>query len=128
MVRIRRFNVVKTSTVVALMYMVISAIFVIPFFVLFAIIGVSFVPGAAARGSLAIGGLVGAVVVVLLYGVLAWVFTAIACAIYNLVAGWVGGIEVEVDRPDPPAPPPAWMVTGPPPAPPISGPSSSPGV
>jgi hypothetical protein len=32
-----------------------------------------------------------------LYGVCGFVFTAIACAIYNVVAGLVGGIEVELD-------------------------------
>jgi hypothetical protein len=33
----------------------------------------------------------------ILYGVLGFIFTAIGCALYNLVAGWVGGIEVELD-------------------------------
>jgi hypothetical protein len=32
----------------------------------------------------------------LFYGLLGFVFTAIGCIIYNLVAGWVGGIEVEI--------------------------------
>jgi len=44
MVRIRRFSVVKTATVVALMYMVIVAVFAIPFFLLFAVTGVSVNP------------------------------------------------------------------------------------
>ena len=38
-------------------------------------------------------GLLGALV----YGVVGWVMTAIGCAIYNLVAGWVGGIEVQLE-------------------------------
>ena len=33
-----------------------------------------------------------------LYGVVGWILTAIGCAVYNLVAGWVGGIEVQVDQ------------------------------
>ena len=111
MVRIRRFNVVKTATVVALMYMVIVAIFAIPFFLLFAIAGVSVNGGPTESTGLVAGGIVFAVLAVLFYGLLGWVFTAIACAIYNVVAGWVGGIEVEVDRPESPAPPPAWMTT-----------------
>ena len=126
MVRIRRFNVLKTSTVVALMYMVITAIFVVPFFLLFAIVGVAVVPGESPTGSVAIGVLVGIVVVVFLYGAIGWVFTAIACEIYNVVAGWVGGIEVEVDRVEPPTPPPAWMMPGTPPtAPPAAGPPTA---
>ena len=126
MVRIRRFNVLKTATVVALMYMVIVAIFAIPFFLLFAIAGVS-TNGGPTQGANVFGGLAVAFVAVLFYGLLGWVFTAVGCLIYNLVAGWVGGIEVEVDRVEPPAPPPAWMAPGmTPPAPPAAGPPSTP--
>ncbi len=32
----------------------------------------------------------------LLYGVLGGVFSAIGAGIYNLVAGWVGGLEVDI--------------------------------
>jgi hypothetical protein len=126
MVRIRRFNVVKTATVVALMYMVIVAIFAIPFFLLFAIAGVSVNGGPTQSTGLVAGGIVFAVLAVLFYGLLGWVFTAIACLIYNLVAGWVGGIEVEVDRVEPPAPPPTWMTTTTPPSPPTAAPPSPP--
>ena len=41
MYRIRRFNVVKTATVVAVMYMVIIAVFVVPFLILFAFVGIA---------------------------------------------------------------------------------------
>lgn len=111
MVRIRRFNVIKTATVVALMYIVIVAIFAIPFLLIFGIAGVSMNGGPDVGAGLA-GILIFGVVIALFYGLLGWVFTAIACLIYNLVAGWVGGIEVEVDRVEPPAPPPAWMAPG----------------
>jgi hypothetical protein len=33
----------------------------------------------------------------IIYGVCGFIFTAIGCAIYNFVAGLVGGIEVELD-------------------------------
>jgi hypothetical protein len=129
MVRIRRFNVVKTATVVALMYIVIVAIFAIPFLLIFGIAGVSLNGGPNVGAGLA-GILIAGVFVVLVYGLLGWVFTAIACVIYNLVAGWVGGIEVEVDRVEPPPPPPAWLAPGAappgPPAPPAAGPPSVP--
>ena len=125
MVRIRRFNVVKTATVVALMYMVIVAIFAIPFFLFVAVAGVSVNGGPTQSTGLLTGGVVFALLAVLLYGLLGWAFTAIACLIYNLVAGWVGGIEVEVERPEPPAPPPTWMTTSTPPAP-SAGPPSAP--
>jgi hypothetical protein len=54
----------------------------------------------------------------LIYGVIGWIFTAIACAIYNLAAGWVGGIEVQVDQSAPPPVPQLWAPSAPPPAPP----------
>ena len=119
MVRIRRFNVIKTANVVALMYVVLIAIFAIPFLLIFGIAGVS-TNGGPSVGAGLVGILVGGVFVALLYGLLGWVFTAVGCVIYNVVAGWVGGIEVQVDRVEPPAPPPAWMAPGaqPPTAPP----------
>jgi hypothetical protein len=117
MYTIRRFSVVKTATVVAVMYVVIVAIFIIPF---------AFLALAFGRGDSGAGGLVGVLVfgllAALLYGVFGWIFTAIACAIYNLAAGWVGGIEVQVDQS---APPPAQQLWAPstPSAPPPASPA-----
>lgn len=107
MYRIRRFNVLKTATVVGVMYMVIIAIFVVPFLLLFSFVGIA----GSSQGQ---GGGVGAILgiglfAIFFYGILGWVFTAIACVIYNAVAGWIGGIEVQVEPVAPPAPPPAWI-------------------
>jgi hypothetical protein len=50
--------------------------------------------GAGAFGAL-LG--VGAIVVLpILYGCLGFVFTMLAAALYNLVAGWVGGVELDI--------------------------------
>jgi hypothetical protein len=52
------------------------------------------------------------------YAAIGWVMTAIACALYNLVAGWVGGIEVEIEGLPPSGPgygspySPGYPVTG----------------
>jgi hypothetical protein len=54
------------------------------------------------------------------------VFTAIALAIYNLAARWVGGIEVEIESVAPPPPVPTWGATLPPSAPPPTIPPASP--
>lgn len=40
---------------------------------------------------------VGAIVVLpIFYGVLGFVFSLIGAALYNLIAGWVGGVELDV--------------------------------
>ena len=121
MYTIRRFSVMKTATVVAVMYVIIVAIFFIPI----ALLTVAF-----ARGDSAAGGVIGIVVfgllAALLYGVIGWIFTAIACAVYNLAAGWVGGIEVHVDQVTPPSAPQLWAPSAPPAVPPgPSGPAAS---
>lgn len=119
MYRIRRFGVMKTATVVAVMYVVIIAIFVVPF----AILAMAFRSDAAGGGAVLVFGLVAALV----YGAAGWVITAIACALYNLVAGWTGGIEVQVEAVGPPPPIPVWgttagtPTTSSPPAPPPYG-------
>ena len=57
-------------------------------------LGQSAVPGARVLG---LGMGFGAIIVFpLLYGVIGGVFAAIGAAIYNLVAGWVGGLEVDI--------------------------------
>lgn len=126
MVRIRRFSVVKTATVVALMYTVIVAVFAIPLFLLVAIAGVSTNGGPTQAVGSGFGLLIVAIVAALVYGLIGWIATAILCLLYNFVAGLVGGIEVEVDRAEPPAPPPAWMTSTTPPPPPTTAPPSTP--
>ena len=126
MYRIRRFGVIKTATVVAIMYMVIVGVFVDPF----ALVGLLIAPSQGGAGTAA-GIVAFGLLAIFGYGLLGWVFTAVAAAIYNLAARWVGGIEVEIEHVVPPAPPPDWMLisagpTPPPAASPTAPPSSSP--
>ena len=116
MFRIRRFGVVRTATVAALMYVVIVLVIFIPILLITALVGIT------PSGSDAIGGagpVVGVVILGLLaalfYGAFGWIFTAIACLLYNLVAGWVGGIEVQVEAVAPIGQPPATAPTAQPP-------------
>ena len=120
MYRIRRFGVMKTATVVAIMYMVIVAVFVVPFLLLALVF-------APTQGSGA-GGIAGILVIgfvaIFAYGLIGWVATAIAAAVYNLAAGWVGGIEVQVESVAPPPPLPTWATQTEPPA--LAAPPSPP--
>ena len=131
--RIRRFGVIKTATVVAIMYMVIVGVFVAPF----ALVGLLIAPSQGGAGTAA-GIVAFGLLAIFGYGLLGWVFTAVAAAIYNLAARWVGGIEVEIEHVVPPAPPPDWMLsstgattppsspTAPPSPPPSTPPPSTP--
>jgi hypothetical protein len=90
--QIRRFGIGQTAKVVAVLYTLLGLVFV-PVFLLAAM----FSPRETGFGT----GL--AVALPILYGVMGFIFTAIACAIYNFVAGFVGGIEVELEAPRTPS-------------------------
>jgi hypothetical protein len=83
--QIRRFGIGQTAKVVAVLYALMGLLFV-PFF----LAGAAFVPREVGFGT----GF--ALALPIMYGVFGFIFTAIACAIYNFVAGFVGGIEVEL--------------------------------
>ena len=85
MAQIRRFGVGQTAKVIGVLYALMGLVFV-PIFLIAAMYSPNrpgFGPGFA-------------LVLPVMYGVLGFIFTAIGCAIYNLVAGLVGGIEVEL--------------------------------
>jgi Transmembrane domain of unknown function (DUF3566) len=85
MSQIRRFGIGQTAKVVAVLYALMGLVFV-PFFLIAAMYSpkyTGFGPGLA-------------LLLPIFYGVLGFIFTAIGCAIYNFVAGLVGGVEVEL--------------------------------
>lgn len=88
MAQIRRFGVGQTAKVVGALYALMGLVFV-PILLLASMVS----PDKSGIGP----GL--ALVLPIIYGVAGFVFTAIGCAIYNFVAGLVGGIEVELDAP-----------------------------
>ena len=86
--RIRRFGVGQTAKVLGVLYTLIGIV-LIPLF----LIASMFAPNQPGFG-------IGiAIALPVIYGIAGFVFTAIACLIYNMVAGWVGGIEIEIDEP-----------------------------
>lgn len=86
--QIRRFGVGQTAKVVGVLYAFLGLL-VIPIFLVAATLS----PKETGFGT----GF--ALALPILYGVMGFIFTAIGCAIYNLVAGWVGGVEVELEEP-----------------------------
>ena len=108
MVRIRRFGIVSTANTIAAIYAVVVLIFVV-FFSLIALLGIAVIPrdsnaAAGAAGLGVIGILIGGVLFTIVYAVFGWIFTAIACALYNVVAGRVGGIAIQVESTTPQGP------------------------
>jgi len=86
--RIRRFSPGQTAKVMGALYGLMGLVFM-PIFVVAALIS----PETMGFGL----GL--AIALPILYALCGGVAVAIGCALYNLVAGWVGGIEVELEPP-----------------------------
>lgn len=84
--RLSRIAVGQTAKVAGLLYGLMGII-LLPIFLIPAFVGAED------------GGFPAAFVLVLpiLYGVFGYIFTAIGCALYNWVAGKVGGIEFNLD-------------------------------
>jgi hypothetical protein len=90
---IRRIAPLQLGKIMGLVYGIFGLIF-IPFILLASTLN-ALVPAQARGGILAMG--VGmAVAAPVFYAILGFVFGVIGAFIYNLIAGWVGGIEVEV--------------------------------
>lgn len=88
--RLSRFSVGQTAKMLGALYLLMGLIF-LPFFFI-----------AAALSPKQTGFGVGvALLLPVLYGIIGFVFTAIACALYNFVAGLVGGIEIQLDSTGP---------------------------
>ena len=89
--RIRRVDPTQAAKLTGVLYGLMGLLFA-PIFFLISL--------AAPRGSGYGFGIGFAIVLPVLYAVIGAVFTFIGAALYNLVAGWVGGIEVEVEERD----------------------------
>ena len=86
--RIQRFAPGQAAKVFGILYAMMGAI-IAPFFIL----GTLLSPEESTAG-LGIGF---AIAFPLLYGLLGALMVAVGCWLYNLVASWVGGIEVDLD-------------------------------
>ena len=95
MAQIKRFGVFQTAKIAAVMYFLISAIFFIPFGL------IALMAGSATRGREGMmGALFGGVFMLfapIVYAVLGFIFVAIGCLLYNFIAAFVGGIEIEIE-------------------------------
>jgi len=89
---VRRVGVISVANVYGLVMVCIGLILGL----IYAFMGCAMT--ATDMGGLGFGfGLIGIIILPILYGIMGWVSGAIGAAIYNLVAGWIGGIQIELE-------------------------------
>jgi hypothetical protein len=92
--RIKRFAPLQLGKMLAVLYGIMGLFFV-PFFLLIAVFS-AHLPAQQRVGMMAFGtGF--ALCMPIIYAVMGFLGGVIGGAIYNLIAGWIGGIEVEVE-------------------------------
>jgi hypothetical protein len=92
--RIKRIAPLQLAKMLAILYGIMGVIF-IPFFLIMTLVA-SHLPAQQRVGMMALGtGF--AIFVPIIYAAMGFVFGALGALIYNLVAKWIGGIEVEVE-------------------------------
>jgi len=94
MKRIKQFGVYQTAKVFAFIYFLMAAIIMIPMGLISMMVGNNMFPG------LPFGGGMFFILLPFLYGFIGFIGVAIACAVYNLISRWTGGIELEIETVD----------------------------
>ena len=92
--RIKRIAPLQLGKMLAILYGIMGLIF-LPFFFIMTLIA-SQLPEQQRVGVLALGAGF-AIFVPIIYAAMGFIFGALGALIYNLVAKWIGGIEVEVE-------------------------------
>ena len=92
---IRHIGVFQAAKFAAAMYLLLGAVIAIPLTLIYMAVG----SGSNPFGLLGL-------LVPLLYAIIGFIFTAIGCWVYNLVASMVGGIEIELEAKQGPGLPP----------------------
>jgi hypothetical protein len=90
--RITRVDPLQVAKVLGVLYVVIGFIILVPVFM--------FINKAAPQEAQGLGfglGMGFTLVMPVIYGIFGFIFTLIGAALYNFVAGMVGGIEVELE-------------------------------
>jgi hypothetical protein len=112
---IKRFGIFSTAKIYAVVMAGIALIIGIPVGVIMMIFGAAIMTAGrdtSAGGALGIGmGLFYMIGFPIIYGVLGFIFGAIGAAIYNMAAGLIGGLEIELENAEvayATPPPPQW--------------------
>lgn len=102
--QIKKFGVLSVAKIQAIMMLLMSLLISIPYGLIFMAFGGMIMgagregAGITAGGSTIVIGLMLMIGLPIFYGVMGFVFGAIGALLYNLFAGIVGGIEIEVEN------------------------------
>lgn len=102
--KIRKLGVLSVAKILAVIYLVISLLIAVPYgliIIIFSLIGAGSARGDAAfmvGGGGVVMGLVVMVAIPIFYTIVGFIGGAIVALLYNLFAGLVGGIEIEVEN------------------------------
>lgn len=91
MIRVKKFGVLQTAKVAAIIYALVSLVIIMPFAMIGTMLSEEFFPEFADLGVAAI------IMIPVMYGIIGFIFTAISCLVYNLIASFTGGIEIEME-------------------------------
>ena len=96
--RVKKFDVLSVAKISGMCYGAMGLLFV-PFFLLIGMIGgqAAKQAGGVPAGFGAMFGAGMAVMMPILYAIMGFIMGAIGAFIYNLISGWIGGIEVELE-------------------------------
>jgi len=93
---VRRIGVLSLAKITGVLYALLGLI-IGACFSLISMIGTAFAPKEAGMGGMGIMFGVGAIIVLpIFYGLIGFISSLIGAAIYNGLAGWLGGVELEL--------------------------------
>ena len=101
--RIKKLGILSVAKMYAAIMLVVSLLISIPYGLIIMVFGAAMM-GTGQRGGLAAGGgsiIAGLAVMIILpivYSAMGFVFGAFGALLYNIFAGFVGGIEIEVEN------------------------------
>ena len=93
--RLKRIAPLQLGKMSAVIY-ALGSLIVVPFILLFTALASVIQPAPIAVPGIAALGLGAIIIFPIIYGILGFIVGAFGALIYNLVAKWIGGIEVEV--------------------------------
>ena len=94
--RLKRIAPLQLGKMSAVIY-ALGSLIVVPFILLFSALASMFQPGHAPISGFAALGAGAIVIFPVIYAIAGFIFGMLGALIYNLVAKWIGGIEVEVE-------------------------------